>query len=121
MTPGRRACQALCRPAHATATTSDVRPSPVFLCPPPHHSAPNLCRIDPTLSAASSHETSPKYAWPAGSSHAEAPEVCRCRLKERQSPGSSASLESATPHTSVVSVWYPLDPQVFFRLTSPVC
>src|SRR5712692_9444803 len=74
MTPGRRSCQALCRPAHATATTSDVRSSPVFLGPTPHRSAPNLCHIAPTPLAASSHETSPKYA----------------------------SLASATPHTSVV-------------------
>src|SRR5713101_7376314 len=80
MTPGRRSCQALCRPAHATATTSDARSSPVSLDPTPHRSAPTLYRIDPTPSAASSHETSPKYAWPAGSSPAEAHEACRCRL-----------------------------------------
>src|SRR5262245_4587925 len=83
MTPGRRSCQALCRPAHATATTSDVRSSPGFLYPTPHHSASTLCRIDPVPSAASSRETSPKYAWPADSSQAEAPAACRCRRKER--------------------------------------
>src|SRR5712691_2848908 len=83
MTPARRSCQALCRPAHATATTSDARSSPVSLCPTPHHSAPNLCHIGPTPSAASSHETSPKYAWPSDSSPAEAHEACRCRLPER--------------------------------------
>src|SRR5215470_1757607 len=107
MTPGRRSCQALCRPAHATATTSDVRSSPVLLGPPPHHSAPTLCRTDPTPSAASSHETSPKYAWPAGSSPAEAHVACRRRRQDRSSPGSSASLARAIPHTSVVSAWYP--------------